>query len=382
MNVLIIKFRNIGDVLLVGPLLSTIKQSNDNVRVSVAVKAGTEAMLQGHPHVDEVFMPPVRGKSESRWHYLRRELGWILHLRRQRFDVIINATEGDRGAILAFLCGAHRRVGLLQPTKKSWNRHLFTEMRALGPAPRHTVIRNLDMNPLATRTSYRRVHMPFEQRDRDTVIALLTERGWHPHRPTVHVHPTSRWLFKCWNDSDVARTIDYLHRTHQMQVVVTCGPDKRERVKVAHILSQCELPPIDLSARLTLKQTAAVSSLSNLFFGVDTAPMHMAAALDVPVIAVFGPSTASNWGPWPNDWAGDGTPYPKRGGLQRAGQHSVIQKTWSCVPCNRDGCDGSKRSACLEGTAADEVIAEIDRVLARQHTRDNDDADRSASKPR
>lgn len=363
MNVLIIKFRNIGDALLTGPLLSSIKRYATDIRVSVAVKAGTEAMLQGHPHVDEVLIYPSREKGEGRWHFLRRELNWIRELRRRRFDLAINTTEGDRGAILAFLSGARRRIGLDQPGKRSWNRRLFTEMRTVGSPPRHTVIRNLDVNPLQSAASYRRVHLHFGDTEIRTVKKLLTENGWHADQPMVQVHPTSRWLFKCWNDADVAKTIDYLHGKRQFQIVVTSGPDHRERAKVANIISQCAVPPIDLSGQLTLSQTAAVSSMADLFFGVDTAPMHMAAALDIPVIAIFGPSGAFDWGPWPNDWAGNGTPYPKRSGLQHAGPHTVIQKDWSCVPCGRDGCEGSKRSACLEQTTVDEIIAQIDHVL-------------------
>ncbi|MBF0510545.1 MAG: glycosyltransferase family 9 protein, partial [Deltaproteobacteria bacterium] len=87
-----------------------------------------------------------------------------------------------------------------------------------------------------------------------------------------------------------------------------------------------------------------VSSLAHLFFGVDTVAMHLAAAVGTPVVALFGPSGEFNWGPW-----GEG--------------HRVIKKDWDCRPCGRDGCQGSKKSRCLEELTVAEVIPVLDEYL-------------------
>ena len=89
---------------------------------------------------------------------------------------------------------------------------------------------------------------------------------------------------------------------------------------------------------------AYLSSKAKLFIGVDTAIMHMAAAVDTPVIAFFGPSAAFNWGPWDNDMFESGY---KKNGIQKMGKHIVIQHNWDCIPCIKDGCGGSKISECL-----------------------------------
>ena len=95
-----------------------------------------------------------------------------------------------------------------------------------------------------------------------------------------------------------------------------------------------------------LKQLAAVIGRSCLFFGVDSAPMHIAAAVGTPVVALFGPSGEHNWGPW-----GAG--------------HRVVAVNLFCRPCGQDGCNGSKRSDCLELLTEAEVIAAVDAQLAR-----------------
>lgn len=73
--------------------------------------------------------------------------------------------------------------------------------------------------------------------------------------------------------------------------------------------------------------------------------MHISAANDVPVLAFFGPSGADHWGPWDNSFMESG--YTTRRGNRSMGKHRVIQENWDCVPCGKDGCNGSKISECL-----------------------------------
>jgi len=106
---------------------------------------------------------------------------------------------------------------------------------------------------------------------------------------------------------------------------------------VTGILARLSFNPPSLAGRLTLKELAAVLARARLFIGMDSAPMHMAAAVGTPVVALFGPSGADIWGPWQ---------VPSR----------VITSEHTCRPCGFDGCGGSKRSDCLE-------IIPVERVL-------------------
>ncbi|MBF0162596.1 MAG: putative lipopolysaccharide heptosyltransferase III [Magnetococcales bacterium] len=363
-RILVIKARHLGDVLLTGPLFSALRGRHPQAWLVALVKGECAAMLAGHPHVDEVLTFPQRQAGEGKGPFFVRQWRWFAALRARRFDWVINTTEGDRGIVTAFLAAAPRRSGVWLRREKWWRRLLLTERVDDQAATAHTVLRNLHMVGAGARPEVRRVEWRVSVEERATVRARLLEQGWDGQQPLIQVHPTSRWLFKCWTDSGMAHVIDFL-QGEGYRVVLTGAPSPQERYKNSRIVSLCRRPPIDMSGRLTVRQLAALTARCRLFFGVDTAPAHMAAALDVPVVVLFGPSGARLWGPWPNGWGGQGSPYPQRGGVQQAGPHTVIQKGWECVSCGRDGCHGSKVSRCLEELEVDEVLPVLERVLAR-----------------
>jgi heptosyltransferase-3 len=98
--------------------------------------------------------------------------------------------------------------------------------------------------------------------------------------------------------------------------------------------------------------------------GTDTVITHMAAALGVPTVALFGPSNPVKWGPWPKGYCREGSPYVMRG-TQRAGNVILLQGNGECVPCREEGCDRhiGSFSRCLLELSADEVIRAVEEGL-------------------
>ncbi|MBF0583725.1 MAG: putative lipopolysaccharide heptosyltransferase III [Magnetococcales bacterium] len=361
-RILVIKSRHIGDVLLTGPLFSALQARHPEARITALVKAECGAVLQDHPHLHEVLTFPQREKDEGLGRFMRREWQWFKELRARRFDWVINTTEGDRGVITSFLAAAPRRLGLRSRHEKLWRRLLMTEAVAELPGRRHSVLRNLDLIGAGQTTEARTVSLLASPAAWAEVQLKLLEQGWDGEQPLIQVHPPSRWLFKCWTDSGMAQVIDFIEQ-RGYRVVLTSGPAAQERRKNWQILSLCQHKPIEMSGRLSLRQLTALTAHCRLFFGVDTAPAHMAAALNVPVVVLFGPSGAFDWGPWPNGWGGQESPYPQRNGVQYAAPHCVIQKEWSCAPCGQAGCGGSKISRCLDELTPGEVLPVLKRVL-------------------
>jgi heptosyltransferase-3 len=362
-KILVIKFRNIGDVLLTSPLISSLKLGLPGVRVCVAVKSGTEALLQGHPHVNHLYVLPEKQPREGRLSFLFRTLNWVRKLRRERFDLAINATEGDRGILLGATCGAKKIWSYKKVVnEKKWRKILVSWYNQTPLGFNHTVMRDLSFASALGLEHLKSVTLPQDTKSQASVHALL-RKNENDLNKLVHLHPVSRWDFKSWNARQVAKLVDMLFDIG-FDSVLTSSPNPTEVERIDLIVSLCKkTKPTNLAGKTSLKETAEISRACSLFIGVDSAPMHMAAAVETPVIAIFGPTGAYNWGPWPNGYdIQEQSPYPKTNGIQTISQHTVIQKSWSCVPCGRSGCDGLKKSACLDTLSAEEVLN-----IARQH---------------
>ncbi len=371
-KILIIKLRHIGDVLLTVPTIRALKENFPDANISALVNKGTEEMLCDNPLLDEIIIYDRSIKGLPISQKIKGEINFISGLRKRKFDLTVDLTSGDRPAILSYLSGARYRIGN-NPKRKGFlgKRLLYTHLAHVEQKRRHTVDYNLDIvREFGIETKNKRVDFYFNNADKQYIDNFLKKNKVSENNILVHVHPTSRWLFKTWNDKSMAEIIDYLQIKKKTRVIVTSSPEKKELNKAKKILELCKSNPLKLLGKTSLKQLGALSKRANLFFGVDSAPMHIAAAVNTPVIALFGPSGAFHWGPWNNNYKGQGSrvqgqekPYSKQNGLQTFGIHAVIQKDWDCIPCGKDGCEGTKISRCLEDISAMDVIKIIDKKL-------------------
>ena len=355
MKILILKFRNIGDVLLITPLLSNLKQHYPESQIDVAVNKGTEAMVSLNPNISNVIVyDRTLIKSLSLIKKLIKEIQFSLSFRRESYDMVINLTEGDRGAQIAWLSNAPIRVGFKNKNwifKNAFNRFLPKQEF------RHTLETNLDpLRVLGVPIKNKIVEIFWDKKDENFVNSQLPGVDRF-----IHIHPVSRWLFKCIADQTMAKIIDYCELELNTKVVITAAPLQTELDKVNGILNLCQSNPANLSGKLSLKQTAALNKKAKLFIGVDTAIMHMSAANDTPVFAFFGPSGTDHWGPWDNDMIQ--STYAERNGFQIMGKHKVFAENKSCQPCGQDGCNGTKVSDCLMSLDVNLIRKNIKEVL-------------------
>lgn len=341
MKILIMKFRNIGDTLLATPLATNLRLAYPQAQIHFACNEGCEAMLEGNANIDKIHI--YRRSSAKKAGLLKRiktELDFLAELKAEHFDIAINATEGDRGAYLAFLSGAKTRIGFdggsfaskLLTHKLAQNCDIFGS---------HTIEHDLALlSVLGIELKIKAVSLAF-----DDFGEFFSSQNALPSE-FIHFHPMSRWLFKCPKDEIIADLIDFCELELGQKCVMTCANDERELARCENILRLAKSKPMAFLGELSLKQVASLSSKARLFVGVDTAIMHMAAAVGTPVVALFGPSSATSWGPWDNECASSG--YRSKNGVQHMGKHSVVQAGWECVPCSCDGCNGSKKSRCLD----------------------------------
>ena len=344
---LVIKLRHHGDVLLTSPVFSVLKQAAPHVEIDALVYADTAEMLTLHPAIGQVHTIDRKWKQLGALGQLRAEWSLLQTLRQRGYDLVIHLTEHRRGAWLARAVGARWAVAPKVKGRGSfWNNSFSHFVEAPRNALRHTVERNLDALRrigIYPSPAERRLSLVAGAAADSRVAGLLAERGL-PEQGFIHVHPASRWHFKCWTIDGMAAVIADLQAAG-WPVLLTAAPDPAELAMVEAIQTRLEKPAVSLAGQLNLKELAAVLSRAKAFLGVDSAPMHMAAAVGTPVVALFGPSGDKEWGPW-------GVP------------HQVIaSQKHPCRPCGIDGCGGGKVSDCLVSLTPQQVLAAVEALL-------------------
>ena len=341
-RVLVTKLRHHGDVLLTSPVFQVLKNHAPHLEIDALVYHDTRDMLAGHPAISQVMTIDRGWKRQgiaSQWHH---EWALFRALQGRRYDLIVHLTEHPRGALLCYLLGPRWSVARSRGDYGRFWKRAFTHCYPTPKGrPRHTVELNLDalrrLGIQPTPEEKRLVLVPGA--DAEGVVEARLASLRLPARGFIQFHPTSRWFFKTWPVERVAEVIDAL-QAHGETVVMTAAPDERELSMVKAIAARTTRPFASLAGELSLKELAALTARASLFIGVDSAPMHIAAAVATPVVALFGPSGDIEWAPWM---------VPSR----------VITSDHPCRPCGNDGCGGGKVSECLTSIPAARVIEAV-----------------------
>lgn len=346
-RVLVIKLRHHGDVLLASPVFSVLKNHAPHLEIDALVYQDTAEMLSFHPAISQLHTIDRKWKSAGILAQAQAEWRLLSALRARHYDLIVHLTEHNRGAWLKRLTKARYGVAKRLPGKgRAWKNtfsHFFSPVRR-GNC-RHTVETHLD--------ALRRIGVypgPDERKltlapgdEAEKIVDDLLVKHQLTAKGYIHLHPTSRWLFKCWPAERMAALITSL-QTQGHRIVITAAPATEELEMSRAIQAELHQPIIDLSGQLSLKQLAALTARAKLFIGVDSAPMHIAAAMGTPTVALFGPSGEIEWGPWQVP-------------------HRILVSAHACRPCGNDGCGGGKVSECLTAISVNEVLAAIREVM-------------------
>lgn len=298
-RILLIKLRHHGDVLLMTPVISALKQRYPDAEVDVLVYQETMPILSRNQQIDTLWglERKLRG-----WKKISHLLGLYRRLSARHYDWVLHLSDQWNGALLARLLHRYEAIGFDYPKRQRnsrW-RKCFTRLAPLAPSNSlHTVEQNLlALQPLGIEIEDRdkRCTMAINLQDREQIRRQLASLG--VHGAYIVVHPAARWFFKCWEDDRFAAVIQTL-ANDGWPVILTAGPSEQEMQLVSSIISQVRSPRVhSLAGQLSLNTLAALIDGARLFIGVDSVPMHMAAALRTDCIALFGPSKIQEWHPW------------------------------------------------------------------------------------
>ena len=335
-NILIIKLRYIGDVLLATPTVRAIKAVRPDVRVTMIVNRGTEDVLSGNPDMDEIVVLD-KGSLAAQWRL-------ITGLRRRRFDTVIDLTDGDRSAFLSWISGAPVRIGFNDEHR--WRGWCYTELVQPVPGVRHRIDRDLEvLKPMSIQAGSKDPQLWLTPEEENSADQLLDQLGVQRSQSIVLLQPGARYWFKAWPPERFAELADQLTAQYGCHVLI--GGSDQDIDLAQQIRQMAKSSPIIMAGRTTIKQFAAIAKKSALFVGSDSGAMHIASAVGTPVVALFGPSSPREWGP-------------------RGGPVEVLYKGLDCRSCFHPTCERGEQN-CMRKISIEEVWAAA-RRMARSGT--------------
>jgi heptosyltransferase III len=344
-SILVIATRQIGDVLLTSPLIDAAHRRWPQAAIDILGFRGTLGMLQGHAAIRERIEVQPGATLRSSWGLLRRL--W------RRYDLALVTQQSDRAHFYA-LWAARVRSGLV-PGRLSiawWKQLSLHHAVTIDDEVTPTVIEKLRLlAPWQALPAAVNVTAPPEE-----ALQAALQQALRP--PFVVVHVPSMWSYKQWPLSSFAQVIAGL-LAHGVQVVLSGSASPADQAQVAQMRSLGGPPHLlDASGQLSLRQVAALLRQAALYVGPDTSITHLAAACDIPVVTVFGPTNPVRWGPWPQGAASPG--YRRAAPRQTTGRIILLQADQPCIACGRAGCDDHQhsRSACLEALEPQRVLDE------------------------
>ena len=347
MKILIVKLSAIGDVIHTLPALCALRRHWPTAQIDWVVEEAAADLVAGHPDLDRVIVSRRKAWMRDLADRARRPGGlaeikrFFSELRSPRYDLILDFQALLKSAMVVALARGRRKVGFgrgLEHMEHSY--HVLSERIQPPSMEVHALTRNLMMVqalgvPVAE-VSYR---LPVTEADRAAVGEMLKKSGADDARPLIAINPVAQWPTKLWPEERFALLADRLLERDDVSVVFTGGSG--DRPVVDRIIGAMKRPALDLSGRTSLKQLAALYQRSRLVVSTDTGPMHLAAAVGTPVVALFGPTA-----PWRTGPFGPG--------------HQILRAPAPCAPCFKRSCNVG---GCMDRISVDRVLAAVNGNL-------------------
>ncbi|MGH9395439.1 MAG: lipopolysaccharide heptosyltransferase I [Terriglobia bacterium] len=354
---LVIRLSSIGDIVHALPAVSALAESYPHTEITWAIEDRYAALLDGNPCVHRVIRIDTLGWRKRI--FSARTLGEVTsairRLREERYDAVIDFQGLIKTGIMARLCRASRRIGYAKSGHREPGAGLFyTEEVALQDGM-HVIEENLALaKNLGARPARWKFPLPRREKDERYIEAQLRAIG---AQELIIVNPGGGWAAKRWSPENYASLIARMAPS-QAEPIARPEPEHRTKTARAIILTGSPADESDIAAILrqaacehahylptTLSQYIALARRARLFVGGDTGPMHLAAALDVPVVAIMGPTDPRRNGPFSaSDVA--------------LSNHGPVDHTRR-----------AKDSQFLEGIPVDDVFAAVQKRLESIHAR-------------
>ncbi len=292
MRILLIKPKHIGDTLLLTPTITALKSAYPEAEIWVMVRQGCEGILAGCPAITRILTLAGVEKSDRKPGDLWRQLAIVGRLWSVRFDYVFELGDGHRARLFAMLCRARKRFSVKTASPLNWlEQRRFTAVSSFDAQTYHRVEKDYD-----TVAEFLPLPRP--------IPALSFERefaqSWKPAEALTDFcvmqvgkrQSVSRWHRQGWEE--VGRHL--LERFSSL--VIVSGPAADEVEESTWLQERLGSRALCTLGQTNWPQVAGLLYRARLYVGLDTAAMHLAAACQCPIVALFGPTIEDHWHPW------------------------------------------------------------------------------------
>ena len=324
-RILVFSFSFIGDAVLSTAVIHPLRKHFPDAHITFLVGPRAFDLLATDPNIDATLVYDNRGEHAG-W---RGRLRLVKVLRRDTFDLVVNLRDS-----LTARCIGAEHWGMVR-----------------GESNRHAVTRYLEVlqkHGIDTADAHPRLHLT---EDEQTLAhCFLTEAGIPSERLLIGIHPGGNWVYKLWDAENYARVANALAKKRNAAILLFAGPNERELQ--AQVANMMDVPPILVQTE-SLRHLAALISACEVYIGNDTGPMHIAAAVGTPVVALFGSTNPIRSGPY-----GD--------------KHTVVQSgiDLGCNPCHPGrspgGC-GAGSCEVIAGIMVEQVLGAVERYTSSKN---------------
>jgi heptosyltransferase-3 len=331
-KILVLKLRAIGDVVLSTVVLRNLRLAFPGAQIDFLTERSSREVVEGNPDINTILEFDHRRDSG---------VGLIWTVRRRKYDLVIDLFGNPRTAIVTLFSGARYRVGY----RFKWRQYCYT----IVVKPRGGEVHNTEFNldalraidvPIVSNT----IEFPLDAASEHFAGEFFTRQVQRQPGSDfiVALNPGGGWYTKRWRIPQYARLGDALVNEYGAKVLLVWGPGEEKDVR--ELQSTMTQPSLPLP-ETTLKQLGAILRRCHLLVTNDSGPMHIAAAVGTPVVAIFGPTN------------------PELQGPVGAGHEIVRNERLLCLCCNFTDCPIG--NPCMLELGVDEVLAGVRRAIVR-----------------
>ncbi len=334
-NILIIKISSLGDVILATPSLRAIRNKFPGAKIYCLVGKDSRQAIERSPYLDGIIVCDFKEKDKG----LKGLLGVAKELRRYCFDMVVDLQNSRKSHLLSFLSMAPKRFGY-DNGKFSFLLNNRIKENPLVLAPVEHQFRTLEL--LGINTTDTRLEIWPSEEDEERINNIFQTEWLSSSEIFVGINlaASSRWLTKCWPIKNIAGLCDMLSEKNIRPVITGLEQDLPLSEELSKLTKS---RPLNLVGKTTILQLACLIKRCAVFVSADSAPLHVAAAAGVPIVALFGPTS------------------PERH-MPPAKKFSVIKHDIHCSPCYRPQC---RNIICMETISAKEVFGAVEELILK-----------------